>query len=127
MPHGTIVFIFGLQFSVIRFFTEFLPLRYSDWHLKTTLKNFSGYVQYLSQMNYTIKCNSLGKKEVHINLWYNSIIHLVKKSAWKFSDFQADSLGAGDRTWTGTEVNPRDFKSLVSADSTTAAKKTLDN
>ncbi len=28
---------------------------------------------------------------------------------------------AADRTWTGTDVTPRDFKSLVSADSTTAA------
>ena len=30
-------------------------------------------------------------------------------------------FGAADRTWTGTESPPRDFKSLVSAYSTTAA------
>ncbi len=29
-------------------------------------------------VNYTIKCNSLGKKEVHINLWYNSFSNKTK-------------------------------------------------
>ena len=32
-------------------------------------------------------------------------------------------FGAAGRTWTGTDVTPRDFKSLASAYSTTAAKK----
>ena len=37
----------------------------------------------------------------------------------------APDFGAADRTWTDTVLLPRDFKSLVSADSTTAAKPTL--
>ena len=32
-----------------------------------------------------------------------------------------EGVGAADRTWTGTVSLPRDFKSLVSAYSTTAA------
>ena len=32
-------------------------------------------------------------------------------------------FGAAGRTWTGTDVTPRDFKSLASAYSTTAAYK----
>ena len=34
----------------------------------------------------------------------------------------SDLDGAADRTWTGTVLPPRDFKSLVSANSTTATK-----
>ena len=30
-------------------------------------------------MNYTINCNSLGKKEVHINLWYIELISKDEK------------------------------------------------
>ena len=46
-----------------------------------------------------------------------------KSSIHKVKSLMNTRYGAADRTWTGTESPPRDFKSLVSAYSTTAAIK----
>lgn len=45
-------------------------------------------------------------------------LHHLGISAWRIIKYL---IGAADRTWTDTVLLPRDFKSLVSADSTTAA------
>ena len=46
-------------------------------------------------------------------------LHHLGISAWRINNINLN--GAADRTWTDTVLLPRDFKSLVSADSTTAA------
>ena len=59
-------------------------------------------------------------KEVLYLLSHSSNCYLFK-NANRFNRFTFDNLGAGDRTWTGTVLPPRDFKSLASANFATSA------
>ena len=73
-----------------------------------------------------MRVGAIGGKEARINL---NNIKVIKRensfSAQKNRSKETSLLrfGAADRTWTGMVLLPRDFKSLVSADFTTAANR----
>lgn len=59
-------------------------------------------------------------ESTNVNVWFTSVA-VTKNSpdpVWG-----RENIGAGDRARTGTVLLPRDFKSLVSANSTTPAYK----
>ena len=67
------------------------------------------------------------QKRATSKMWLESSVFGIEKEAeiWMshfwVPNFDLYSNGAADRTWTGTVLPPRDFKSLASADFATAA------
>ena len=69
------------------------------------------------------KSHSERNATIHKNYIKLYTKHYFKQKNWVFTreSLMNTQYGAGDRTWTGTVLLPRDFKSLASADFATPA------